>query len=91
MTDTPRDLASADTLTFEDALKELEQVVRHLEEGRLPLEEAIGAYARGAELKERCEALLSQARLKVEAVLASGDGTVTKTPITDAPTNATPE
>ena len=89
MTNAPSDLPSADALSFEDALKELEQVVRHLEEGRLPLEEAIGAYARGAELKERCEALLSQARLKVEAVLANSQGALTKAPLTDTPTDAT--
>lgn len=89
MTNTPSDLPSADALSFEDALKELEQVVRHLEEGRLPLEEAIGAYARGAALKERCEALLSQARLKVEAVLADSEGALTKTPLTDTSTDAT--
>lgn len=89
MTNAPSDLPSADALSFEDALKELEQVVRHLEEGRLPLEEAIGAYARGAELKERCEALLSQARLKVEAVLANAQGALTKAPLTDAPADAT--
>mgnify|MGYP003109565925 CR=1 FL=1 len=61
-------------LSFEDALKELEIVVRRLEEGRQPLEEAITSYERGAALKSRCEELLASARLKVEKIVQSASG-----------------
>ncbi|MCE2951160.1 MAG: exodeoxyribonuclease VII small subunit [Alphaproteobacteria bacterium] len=70
-------LPDVTSLSFEEALKELEAVVRRLEEGRLPLEEAIGSYERGALLKERCEALLAQARLKVDAIVQSAEGAST--------------
>ncbi len=69
--DSASPLLDVTSLSFEDALKELEGVVRRLEEGRLPLEEAIGSYERGALLKERCETLLAQARLKVDAIVES--------------------
>lgn len=75
--DSASPLLDVTSLSFEDALKELEGVVRRLEEGRLPLEEAIGSYERGALLKERCETLLAQARLKVDAIAESTQGTPT--------------
>ncbi len=61
-------------MTFEEALKELEALVRRLEEGKLPLEEAIKAYETGDKLRARCEALLKDAQLKVEQVVASPEG-----------------
>lgn len=64
------------TMSFEEAMTELEQRVRQLEDGRVPLEEAIHSYERGAALKARCEALLKEARLTVEEIYKSKDGTV---------------
>lgn len=63
-------------MNFEEAMSELEQVVRQLEDGRVPLEQAIGSYERGAALKARCEALLKEARLTVEEIYKSKDGSV---------------
>tara|TARA_R110002095_G_scaffold195724_6_gene174429 strand:+ start:262 stop:522 length:261 start_codon:yes stop_codon:yes gene_type:complete len=65
-----------EAMNFEEAMAELEQVVRHLEDGRVPLEQAIGSYERGAALKARCEELLKDARLTVEEIYKSKDGTV---------------
>ena len=45
-------------LSFEAALKELEDIVARLEQGRAPLEESIDLYKRGEELKKRCDELL---------------------------------
>ena len=59
------DIAS---LSFEDALKELEDIVRQLETGKSSLEDAIGAYERGARLKRHCETKLTEARARVEAL-----------------------
>lgn len=67
----PADIAK---LSFEDALAELETIVRQLEEGKGKLEDAIKAYARGAALKRHCEAKLAEARAKVEKIVLSPEG-----------------
>jgi exodeoxyribonuclease VII small subunit len=71
---------SAETLNFEQAMQELELIVRQLEEGRVPLEQAIEAYERGVALKKRCDALLKDARMKIEEIIVQADGTVSKKP-----------
>ena len=55
--------------SFEDALKELEAIVRKLENGSGDLESSISDYVRGTELKQFCDKKLAQARLKVESIL----------------------
>jgi exodeoxyribonuclease VII small subunit len=55
----------ADPLTFEKALEELEALVARMEDGKLPLEESLAAYQRGAELIKLCEAKLSQAQARI--------------------------
>jgi len=67
-------------LSFEDALNELEQIVRRLETGNAKLDEAIGAYERGALLKRHCEAKLREAQSRVEKIVIGADGTVTAEP-----------
>lgn len=52
--------------TFEEAMAELERIVRALEGGGLPLEEAIALYERGRALADRCQQLLQEARLRVQ-------------------------
>src|SRR6266568_3740173 len=54
-------LPDVSTLSFEEALAELERIVRALEGGQQKLEEAIGAYERGALLRQHCEARLAEA------------------------------
>ena len=66
-------------LTFEEALAALEQVVSQLEGGQVPLEQSIALYERGDALKKHCEAKLGEAELKVEKIVAGGDGTATGT------------
>jgi len=69
-----RDTATpAKSLSFEDALAELEATVRQLEEGNLPLAEAIALYERGMHLAQQCSDLLDAAQLQVEQLtLANG-------------------
>ncbi len=74
MTDTP-----ITEMSFEQAMKELEQVVGKLERGDVALEESITLYERGAELKKRCEAKLKEAEEKVAAITLDRDGTPTGT------------
>lgn len=58
----PTDLAQ---LTFEKALEELEALVGRMEDGKLPLEESLAAYQRGAELIRFCESKLSDAQARI--------------------------
>ena len=62
------------SLSFEGALAELEEIVRQLEQGKGELEDAIGAYERGAKLKEHCELKLKEAKARVEKIKLSSEG-----------------
>ena len=66
----PKDIAS---LSFEDALSQLEDIVRDLEGGQVKLGEAVKHYERGALLKRHCEVKLADARMKVEKISGLGD------------------
>jgi exodeoxyribonuclease VII small subunit len=59
-------------LTFEKALEELESLVARMEEGKLPLEESLAAYQRGAALIKFCEGKLSDAQARI-AMLDGGE------------------
>lgn len=67
----PDDIAG---LSFEDALKELENIVQKLESGKGLLDEAIGSYERGIALKRNCEAKLREAQARIDKVVAGADG-----------------
>jgi exodeoxyribonuclease VII small subunit len=69
----PPDIAQ---LSFEDALSELETIVRQLEDGKGELDQAIKTYERGAQLKRHCEAKLQEAQIKVEKVVLGPQGAV---------------
>jgi exodeoxyribonuclease VII small subunit len=62
------------TLSFEQALQELEKIVRHLESGDIPLEESISSYERGVSLKKHCEEKLKNAQLKIEKITLDQNG-----------------
>ena len=53
-------------LTFEQAVVELEGIIKKLEDGRMPLEDAVEAFERGSELKKICEKKLKDAQLKID-------------------------
>ncbi len=61
-------------MSFEDALAELERIVQGLEGGKQRLEDAIGAYERGAALRTHCETKLREAEMRVERIV-TGRGT----------------
>ena len=71
-------------LSFEEALKELEQVVGQLERGDVALEASITLYERGAELKAHCEAKLAEAQARIEQIALSENGQPTGTKPFDA-------
>lgn len=62
------------TLSFEQALGELEKIVAQMERGDVALEDSIALYQRGAALKAHCEAKLKDAQLKVEQIVLGPDG-----------------
>jgi exodeoxyribonuclease VII small subunit len=72
----PTPVPDVAALSFEDALAELEQIVRGLESGQQKLEDAIGAYERGASLRRHCEAKLAEAEARVAAIVEHADGTL---------------
>ncbi|MGE0755246.1 MAG: exodeoxyribonuclease VII small subunit [Alphaproteobacteria bacterium] len=73
--------AKTPSQSFEEALKELEAIVRKLESGAGDLEASINDYVRGTELKEYCQKKLDDARLKVEQIIAKQDGTTSTKPL----------
>ena len=69
----PADIAK---LSFEEALAELQDLVKRLERGDNKLDDAIRSYERGALLKRHCEAKLREAQLKVDKIVLGPDGAV---------------
>mgnify|MGYP000923215573 CR=1 FL=1 len=67
-------------MSFEEALAELETIVERLEGGQAKLDDAIGAYERGAALKQHCETKLREAQDKVEKIRLGADGSVSAEP-----------
>jgi len=63
-----------DKMSFEDAMSELETIVRNLESGNTKLDDSIKSYERGAALKKHCETRLKDARLKIEKITLDTDG-----------------
>lgn len=60
--------------TFESSLKELEKIVRDLEEGDLSLEESLKLFEDGVKLSRECQERLNQAERRIEILLKDGDG-----------------
>lgn len=77
MPELPADIAA---LSFEEALSELDRIVRQLEDGKGQLDQAIDAYSRGVLLKQHCEAKLAEAQAKVERIVLGPEGAVTAQP-----------
>jgi exodeoxyribonuclease VII small subunit len=63
-------------MSFEEALAELEQIVRRLEGGQVKLDEAIQSYERGAQLKRHCETKLNEAQQRVDRIVIGPEGII---------------
>lgn len=72
--------AAPETLSFEQALAELEAIVGNLESGKAPLETSIQSYERGIALKKHCEQKLKDAQEKIEKISIGSDGIPTAAP-----------
>lgn len=73
-------------MTFEAALGALEDVVRRLESGEVPLDESISLYERGETLRQHCQARLDAAQARIEKIVAGADGKPSGTAPFDAAT-----
>ncbi|BDU60463.1 exodeoxyribonuclease 7 small subunit [Candidatus Rickettsia kotlanii] len=63
-------------ISFEEALKELEEIVKKIDNGQESLETAVNSFERGILLKNHCEKKLKEARLKIEKITKLADSTV---------------
>ena len=72
--------ANVTSMSFEDALAELEQIVRRLEAGQVKLDDAILCYERGTQLKRHCEQKLNEAQQRVDRIVVGPDGAVSALP-----------
>ncbi len=70
-----------DALSFEEAMSELESIVRKLESGEIKLEESIDAYERGSKLKEHCQSKLQNAKARIDKISIGPDGTARAEPV----------
>ena len=71
-------------LSFEQALRELEGVVRRLESGDVPLDESIDLYERGEQLRKACQKRLDAAQARIEKIVTDGQGRASGTAPFDA-------
>ncbi|KPM25468.1 exodeoxyribonuclease VII small subunit [Citromicrobium sp. RCC1885] len=72
-------------MSFEEALKALQQVVRQLEDGEVPLDQSIALYERGEKLRAACQARLDAAQARIEAIVLDAKGQPSGTKPFDGP------
>ena len=65
---------SNNSLSFEQQLQRLEQIVRAMERGEAPLDESLKLFQEGTELVRNCTKLLDEAQLQVNKIMADGQG-----------------
>lgn len=66
---------SKEKTTFEENMQRLEQIVRAMEQGDVPLDKSLKLFQEGTALIEKCGKLLDEAELQVKKITASSDGT----------------
>lgn len=70
-----------DVVSFEEAFTQLEAAVRALQDGQMPLEQALEQYEEGVKLARHCNQLLQQAELRVQQLGIDEDGTPSVQPL----------
>jgi exodeoxyribonuclease VII small subunit len=73
---------------FEAALERLEGIVKHLEEGDLPLEESLRLFEEGVALTRQCSARLEEAQRRIEILTEGAEGRMERLPFDDAASDA---
>ena len=70
-------------LSFEDSLKRLDEIVKHLESGDLPLEESLSLFEEGTALVTSCNTMLEEAEQKVSILRVGKDGSLSEEPFAE--------
>ena len=65
---------SRQSKTFEESMGRLEQIVRAMEQGNVPLEESLKLFQEGTQLVQSCSKLLDEAELQIKKVMTAADG-----------------
>jgi len=73
--------ADIPAMSFEQALKQLEEIVQRLEKGQVDLEDSIAIYERGTALKAHCEAKLRDAEARIEKIVIGPGGQPSAVPL----------
>lgn len=73
-----------ENMTFEASMQRLEQIVRTMERGDVPLEESLKLFQEGTELVQNCGKLLEDARLQVKKIMTASDGSPVEEDFNDA-------
>lgn len=81
MTEENKNMEDLSNLSFEEALAQLENIVRELESGCIKLDDAVNAYEKAMALKKLCSDKLAAATLKVEKIELNKDGSLSTTPL----------
>ena len=71
--------------TFEEKMQRLEQIVRAMERGDVPLEQSLELFREGTDLVGQCSKLLDDAELQVKKIAVDGDGRPVEEAFTDEP------
>ena len=74
----PADVAG---LSYEQAVAELDKLISSLEEGNVPLADAVALYERGVRLSQRCTELLEKTDAQISELMVSGNGATTEKPL----------
>jgi len=64
-----------ENMSFEEALRALEEIVTNLERGDVPLDQSINLYERGEKLRAACQKRLDSAQARIEKIVTGADGT----------------
>ncbi len=73
------DKSDISAMSFEDALRALEDVVRKLEGGEVPLDQSITLYERGETLRAHCQKRLDAAQMRIDKIVTDAEGRATGT------------
>ena len=76
----PQIPADIQAMSFEEAIAELEEIVKRLEGGKGKLDEAVSCYERGTQLRRHCETKLAEAQAKIDKIVARADGSLATEP-----------
>jgi len=74
MTELIKENEATEELSFEQALERLEYIVKAMEAGEMPLDEAIAAFQEGMKLSQVCRVKLDEAEQKIETLVADANG-----------------